>query len=108
MLIKYKKETKSPEEIYNHELKKILFDYKSYIQKINTKIDFDSYKLIEVQSFNELFRIREDMQLPILMYTLKNSNTTFFIIIKDDIIFAYILEETRISKKLLQEDSDEV
>ena len=38
-LIRYISKTRSAEKMYENEIKKILFDYKSYVQKINTPIE---------------------------------------------------------------------
>ena len=70
--IKYVLETRSAEKMYEQELKRILFNYKSYIQKINNEIDYNNYKIIQINTFNEILEMRDTMQSPILMYTEEN------------------------------------
>ena len=90
------------EKMYEDELKKILFDYRSYIQQIHTKIDYKSYKIIKINSFNELIGMREEIQSPILMYIEENNLKTIFMMIKDDLLFTYILSAKSIRTKLIE------
>lgn len=101
-LIRYNIKTRSAEKIYDDELKKILFDYKSYIQKINSKVDYKDYKIIKIDTFKELLGIREDVQSPILMYT-EDENKTVFMIINENILYANVLSSKLIREKLIKE-----
>lgn len=101
-LIRYISKTRSAEKMYEDELKKILFDYRSYIQQIHTKIDYKSYKIIKINSFNELIGMREELQAPILMYIEENNLKTIFMMIKDDLLFTYILSAKSIRTKLIE------
>lgn len=83
-----------------------MFDYKSYVQKINTPIDYKSYKVIKIDTFAELMQMREDLQTPILMYTEKNNLKTIFMMIKDDMLFAYIISSKAIRNKLIEESKN--
>lgn len=102
-LIRYNSKTRSAEKMYEDELKKILFDYKSYIQKITTKIDYKAYKIIKINSFEELIGMREELQSPILMYTEEKNLRTIFMMMKDDMLFTYILGAKLIREKLIEE-----
>lgn len=105
-LIRYISKTRSAEKMYENEIKKILFDYKSYVQKINTPIDYKSYKVIKIDTFAELMQMREDLQTPILMYTEKNNLKTIFMMIKDDMLFAYIISSKAIRNRLIEESKN--
>lgn len=102
-LIRYNSKTRSAEKMYENELKKILFDYKSYIQKINTPIDYSEYKVIKINTFTELMQMREELQSPILMYTEKNNLKTIFMMMKDKILFTYVISSNAIRSKLIEE-----
>ena len=103
LLLRYISKTRSAEKMYERELNKILFDYKSYVQKINTTIDYDAYKIIKVDTFIELLQMREELQAPILMYTEKSNLKTIFMMIKDDILFTYTISSKAIRNKLIEE-----
>lgn len=102
-LLRYNSKTRSAEKMYESELNKIMFDYKSYVQKISTPLDYNSYKIIKIETFIELLQIREEIQSPILMYTAKNQMNTAFMMIKDDLLFTYILSSKSIREKLIAE-----
>lgn len=102
-LIRYNSQTRSAEKMYENEIKKILFDYKSYIQKINTPIDYSEYKVIKINTFTELIQMREELQSPILMYTEKNNLKTIFMMMKDKILFTYVISSKAIRTRLIEE-----
>ena len=91
LFIKYVIDTRSAETMYAQELKQILFNYKAYIQKSNTPIDENGYKIIQINTFDEILGLRDTMQSPILMYTEENELRTKFTIISDKILYVYVL-----------------
>ncbi len=101
-LTSYISETRSAEKMYDDELKKILFDYKSYIQKINNILDYNDYKIVNVDTFKELIGMREELQSPILMYTEKDRRRTTFLMINQNLLFEYVLDSDLIRKKLIE------
>ena len=52
--IKYLINTRSAETMYEQELKMILFNYKTYIQKTSSEINQEGYKVIEINTFDEI------------------------------------------------------
>ena len=86
--------------MYEQELKQILFNYKAYIQKSNTLIDEKGYKIIQINTFDEILGLRDTMQAPILMYTEENELRTKFTIISDKILYVYVLGAQEIRNEL--------
>lgn len=105
ILLKYIFDTRSAEKMYDDQIKRILFDYKSYIQKINNMIDYNDYKVVKVDTFKELLGMKEELQSTILMYMEKNRRTTFMII-SGNLLFEYILEARLIREKLIQKSKE--
>jgi len=105
-LMRYISDTRSAEKIYDDELKKILFDYKGYVQKINNQLDYNDYKVIKIDTFNQLLGMKEDLQSPILMYTEENNKRTTFIIISENLLFEYVLEARLIREKLIKRSKE--
>jgi len=101
-LLKYISETRSAEKMYDDELKRILFDYKSYIQKITNILDYNDYKIVNVDTFKELIGMREELQSPILMYTEPDSRRTTFLMVNQNLLFQYILDSNLIREKLIK------
>ena len=102
-LIKYILKTRSAEKMYDDELKKIMFDYKSYIQKINNNVDRKDYKIIRINTFQELIEMKEDLQSPILMYIEEDLNKTSFMILNGNLLFEYVLGADLIRENLIRE-----
>ena len=79
-LIKYIENTRSADSKYERELKKILYNYHSYIQEMNNAFDLTGYKLIDIKNFNDMLEIRDTENKPILMTSSKEKKITYFII----------------------------
>lgn len=104
VLIKYIRDTQTAESIYEKELRKILTNYKSYIQQVNNEIDIKNKDVLKVDSFTDLLEIRDTIQEPILMVKSKEkSNVYFFIPSKTNIVYSYGLRITDIRKKIRSE-----
>ena len=98
--IKYVLDTRSAETMYAQELKQILFNYKTYIQKSNNEINKTGYKIIQINTFNEILGLRDTMQTPILMYTENQELRTEFVVINDGILYVYVLGAKEIREEL--------
>ena len=99
MFIKYMLETRSAETMYEQELRKILFNYKSNIQKISSEENLQGYKILKIGTFNEILEMRDTIQAPILMYA-ENEERTKFMIINNDVLFVYVLGVKEIRNEL--------
>lgn len=99
MFIKYVLETRSAETMYEQELRKILFNYKSNIQKISSEENLQGYKILKIGTFNEILEMRDTIQAPILMYA-ENEERTKFMIINNDVLFVYVLGVKEIRNEL--------
>ena len=94
-LTKYILKTRTPKSIYDSELKKILNNYHSYIQKVNNKVNYISkeglkidndfiYKKCQifiVDTFTDMLEIRDSLNTPILMSSNKVNTATYFLIL---------------------------
>lgn len=105
-LIKYILDTRSAEKMYDDELRKILFDYKSYIQKINSKMDYKDYKIIKIDTFKELIEMKEEVQSPIFMYTDEERRKSTFIMLNGNLLFECVLGADLIREKLIKRSKD--
>ena len=98
--VKYLIETRSAETMYDQQLKMILFNYKNFIQQTNNEVNEKGYKVIQINTFNEMIGLRDTIQSPILMYTVENERKTYFTIIKDGLLYKYILGSNEIREEL--------
>lgn len=92
-LIRFEITSRTAESIYERELKKILNNYKSYIQKINNDMDLEGYKVLEVDTFTDMLEIRDTIQEPILMIESEKKDETYFMIPgRTNILYVYGLK----------------
>jgi hypothetical protein len=82
--------TRTEDITYTGRVKKILSQYKSYIQKINNMFDASGYQKIIVDTFDEMLEIRDTIQAPILMYENEEKTCTKFLIPTDSkLLYVY-------------------
>ena len=100
-LLRYVVKTRTAEDIYHKELKRILNNYHSYIQKINNELDVTKYEKLRVDTFTDMLEIRDTLQQPILMVENKNKDGVYFIIPSNTkILYTYGLKLSDIKKKM--------
>ncbi len=104
ILIKYIVKSRTAETIYHRELRKILNNYKSYIQKINNELDLKGYKVLIVDTFTDMLEIRDTIQEPILMIENNQKNGVFFLIpSRTKILYTYSIKVEDIRNKIMEE-----
>ena len=82
--------TRTPDITYTARVKKIVSQYKSYIQKINNMFETATYQVILVDTFEEMLEIRDTIQAPILMNENEDKTCTKFIIPTDSkLLYVY-------------------
>ena len=86
----YIKKTRSAKTKYEKEIKKILNNYRQYIQKVDNTVNFKNYQEINVSTFTDLLEIRDTVQEPILM--IEEKKNTKFIIPTNNILYIYIVK----------------
>ena len=104
-LIRYILSTRSASSIYEKELRKILVNYSSYIQKINSDINLGDYEVVDVDTFTDMLEIRDTIQQPILMVEDKaHRETRFMIPSRNNFIYIYVLKMSDIKKQMVNND----
>lgn len=97
----YSVETRTAEMIYEKEIKNIINNYDSYIQRINNSYEIGTSQVLKIESFNDILEIRDTLKQPILMLENDNKDGTFFIIpATNNIIYTYALRVVDIKAKM--------
>jgi hypothetical protein len=87
--------------IYEKEIKSIMNNYDSFIQRINGSYDIGTSQVIKIESFNDILEIRDTLKQPILMLENEEKNGTFFIIpATNSFIYTYALRVADIEAKM--------
>ena len=103
-LKRYIDETKSPIEVYNSKLRKIMNNYGSFIQKINGDYDMSKSQILKVDSFDDMLEIRDTLQAPILMLENKDKYGVFFIIpTAYNVLYTYALRVDDIKMDMIND-----
>jgi len=103
-VVRYEIKTRTAENIYEKELKKILNNYSSYIQKLNNDFDFKGYQLLKIDTFTDLLEIRDTVRQPILMKENNDKTGAYFVIPSNSkILYVYRLKVSDIKKKIHDE-----
>ena len=101
ILMKFLISTRTARDIYNKEVKRILNNYHSYIQKINNEINLAKYERLKVDTFTDMLEIRDMLQQPILMVENKNKDGIYFVIPSStNILYTYGLKLCDIKKQM--------
>lgn len=99
--IRYEVKTRTAENIYERELKKILNNYGSYIQKMNNTFDFEIYDLFKIDTFTDMLEIRDTIRQPILMKENPEKKSAYFVIPSNTkVLYVYRLNVNDIAKEI--------
>jgi len=97
--------TRNEDINYSIKVKKLVSNYRSYVQKINNGFDTAGYQLLAVDSFNEMLAIRDTIQSPILMSENNDqTRTVFFIPTNTKILYTFEVKVDNYDE--LYKDSD--
>ncbi len=100
-LVIYTKKTRTAQMIYEKEIKSIMNNYASYIQKITGSYDIGTSQVLKIETFTDMLEIRDTLKQPILMLENKAKDGTFFIIpATNSLIYTYALRVVDIKAKM--------
>ena len=100
VLFIYAYKTRNHDINYEIKIKRLVSSYKSYVQKIMNEFCYDGYRVLKVETFNEMLDIRDTVNSPILMSENIDKTCTKFLIPTDNNIL--YVHEIRV------EDYDEI
>ena len=83
LLVAFISLTRTDDITYTARVKRILSQYKSYIQKIKNLFETRGYQLVQVDTFDEMLEIRDTIQAPILMHENEDKTCAKFLIPTD-------------------------
>ena len=101
MTIRYIVKTRTAENIYQREMKKILNNYGSYIQTLTNIFDLKEYKLLHIDSFHDMLEISETISQPILLKENEEKTGAYFLILTNfGVIYIYRLKVSVIEEAI--------
>lgn len=107
--LKYIIKTRTAENIYQREIKKILNNYGSYIQTLTNAFDFKKYQMLHIKSFNDMLEISDTISQPILMKENAEKTGAYFLILTSfKVIYIYRLKVATIQEDINMGKNDKV
>ena len=104
-LIIYAINSRSAKTLYDRELKRILNNYRSYIQKINNDFTLTGYQVLKVDNFTDMLEIRDTTNQPILMIENGGKDGVYFVIpTSTKILYTYGIRVSDIEKKMIKDN----
>ena len=100
LTFRYIIKTRTAEDLYEKELKKILNNYGSYIQTLSNDFAFSEYQLLKVETFTDMLEIRDTIRQPILMKQNPEKTGAYFVIPSNSkILYVYRLKVGDLKKE---------
>jgi len=81
--------------VYKSELNKILRVCQDKIVHLNNKIDVSNQELIDVKDFQEIIKLSEELGKPILCWSSKEEEETWFTIVSNEVLYRFILRDEK-------------
>lgn len=82
--------SKSKYEMMKNKIKK---DYSSIIIDVDNHIDFSNFTIFDIKTIEELVDLEEEVRMPILFYEKKKAGVCYFVVIKDNYMYRFTLED---------------
>ena len=93
VLLAYIYLTRNNDINYSIKVKRIVSNYKSFIQKINNDFNTENYQVLNVETLEQMLDIRDTILKPILMFENEDQTATRFYIPTDSsIVYVYQVE----------------
>lgn len=81
---------------YEKALNRFLKVYDDIIVNTTNMANLEEYNLVEVEEFKEMLNLSRELLLPIIKYEYKRGKETWFYIIKEKILYRYILNKEKL------------
>ena len=83
---------------YKKNLNKILREYDLIIANVDNPVDEKNYEVINISSFTELKDVHDNIGTPILFFEEKKNQKSVFVLVKDNLLYKYVLKVTEKKK----------
>lgn len=93
---------------YEAELSKLLKNYDDIIVNTTTLLDIEKYKLIEIEEFKEILNLSRELLLPIMNYEVNKGSVTWFYVIKDNMLYRYIVSKNKLEKEKIKKEEESI
>lgn len=98
-MIKYISFFKTKKNYYDKYVNKILKEYDRLIVESKTLLDFSSFNIIKLDSFEELLDVRDNLKMPIMYYNVTTHQKCYFYIRYEDSIYLLTIKEVDLEEK---------
>lgn len=84
---------------YQRLMNKLLRNYDDIIVNTSTMIDTSNYTIMEITEFKELLNLSRELLLPIMNYEVIKDKLTWFYVIRENILYRYIVSASKLEEE---------
>lgn len=84
---------------YQRLMNKLLRNYDDIIVNTSTMIDTSNYTIMEITEFKELLNLSRELLLPIMNYEVMKDKITWFYVIRENILYRYIVSASKLEEE---------
>lgn len=84
---------------YQRLMNKLLRNYDDIIVNTSTMIDTSNYTIMEITEFKELLNLSRELLLPIMNYEVMKDKITWFYVIRESILYRYIVSASKLEEE---------
>ena len=84
---------------YQRLMNKLLRNYDDIIVNTSTMIDTSNYTIMEITEFKELLNLSRELLLPIMNYEVMKDKLTWFYVIRENILYRYIVSAAKLEEE---------
>ncbi len=77
---------------YRKQIDKIFKEYSEILVEVSSSIEYEDYTFIDIKEFEDMIDLEEEYKSPILYYEKISGYESWFVIIKDNFMYRYILK----------------
>lgn len=71
---------------------KLLKEYSEIIVSVSSELSLDDLEIIDIEDFDDMVDVEEELKSPIMLYEIEENYECWFIVIKDNYAYRYVLK----------------
>ncbi len=77
---------------YRKQIDKIFKEYSEILVEVSSSVEYEDYTFVDIKEFEDMIDLEEEYKSPILYYEKVEGYESWFVVIKDNFMYRYILK----------------